>query len=247
MTSNSPTVGVVAFDAATDARHTAVAFQLAGASTVMIDPQVTQLPDVDAVVLPGGFSSGDYVRPGILSAIAPVMTAVAEAAQAGTPVLGIGNGFQVLTEAGLLPGAFISNDSVKYSHDEVDVVVNHSSTAFTADYQQGETLCLVQKAAFGQYMLGEDELAELRKNGQIVAEYAGTNPSGSVANIAAVTNERGTVVGMMVHPEYAIEEGFGTDSADGPGMGVDGRGVFTSLTTFLAGGAAQNSATEGAR
>lgn len=223
---DSPRVGVVSTEVATDAEHTLKVLARCGFTAVELPADATEI-DVDAVIIPGGFSAGDYLRPGALAAKAPVVAAVAKANQSkGTPVLGIGNGFQVLLEAGLLPGTLVRNDQINYRHTDQLVTVTDTQTPFTCDYTDDEAITLVHKAAWGNYQ-------SLGTNPRVVARYAGSNPNGSEHDVAGVASQDGTVVGLMVHPEYAVEPGFGTDSEDGPGMGTDGLGVFSSLMSTL--------------
>lgn len=180
----------------------------------------TDLSKYDAILVPGGFSYGDYLRCGAIARFAPVMAEVHKAAEAGKFVLGICNGFQILTEAGLLPGALIRNNSLKFRCHQVDLVVENNSTAFTRDYKQGEVIDIPIAHGEGSYYVDDETLAKLKANNQIVFRYAGENPNGSVDNIAGVCNEAGNVVGMMPHPERAVADILGSD---------DGVRMFTSV------------------
>jgi len=174
----------------------------------------TDLDGVDAVVVPGGFSYGDYLRPGAIARFSPVMEAVAKFAAEGGPVLGICNGFQVLCEAGLLPGALLPNDSLRFICRQVDLIVERPTTPWTAACDAGERLSIPSKHANGRWYADPDTVAKLESNGQVVFRYApGENPNGSVADIAGVCSERGNVVGLMPHPEHAVDSLTG--SADG--------------------------------
>ena len=173
------------------------------------------LHGVDAVVVPGGFSYGDYLRPGALARFSPVMEAVAEFARDGGPVLGICNGFQVLCEAGLLPGALLDNAGLKFACRQVDVVVERADTDFTRACEEGERLSIPTKHMSGRYYAPDAELDRLEAEGQVVFRYApGQNPNGSLRDIAGVCNEGRNVVGLMPHPEHAVDPILGsTDGA----------------------------------
>jgi len=174
----------------------------------------TDLDGVDAVVVPGGFSYGDYLRPGAIARFSPVMEAVAKFAAAGGPVLGICNGFQVLCEAGLLPGALLPNTNLRFICRQVDLIVERSTTPWTAACAAGEQLSIPSKHANGRWYASPDDLDQIEANGQVVFRYApDQNPNGSVADIAGVCNRQGNVVGLMPHPEHAVETLTG--SADG--------------------------------
>jgi len=163
------------------------------------------LKGVDAVVVPGGFSYGDYLRPGALARFSPVMEAVAEYAAEGGPVLGICNGFQVLCEAGLLPGALLGNDHMRFRCRQVDVIVENTDTAFTRACERGNSLSIPGKHTTGRYFAPPELLDQLESEGQVVFRYApGQNPNGSLNDIAGVCNEAGNVVGLMPHPEHAV-------------------------------------------
>ena len=169
---------------------------------------------VDAVIVPGGFSYGDYLRAGAIARFAPVMDQVARFAAAGGPVLGICNGFQVLCEAGLLPGALLPNISLRFVCRQVDVLVEHSESLFTGECEPGETLSLPVKHSFGRWYAPEDQLDDLERNGQLILRYApGQNPNGSARDVAGVTNEQGNVLGLMPHPEHAVDELNGSADA----------------------------------
>jgi len=172
------------------------------------------LHGVDVVVLPGGFTYGDYLRVGAIAQFAPVMESVNEFALAGRPVLGICNGFQVLCEAGLLPGALLPNAGLRFVCRQVDVVVENADSAFTRACSAGDVLSLPVKHGSGRYHAPEDALRELEAHGQILARYAeGENPNGSAGDVACVANGSKNVVGLMPHPEHAV--GALTGSADG--------------------------------
>jgi len=180
----------------------------------------TDLSSYDAILVPGGFSYGDYLRCGSIARFAPVMAEVRKAADEGKFVLGVCNGFQVLTEAGLLPGALIRNNSLKFRCHPVDLVVENNKTAFTNAYRQGETIRIPIAHGEGNYYCDDLTLQQLKKNNQIIFRYQGDNPNGSVDNIAGISNERGNVIGMMPHPERAVKDLLGSK---------DGARMFTSV------------------
>ena len=180
----------------------------------------------DAVIVPGGFSYGDYLRPGAIARFSPVMEAVAEFARAGGPVLGICNGFQVLCEAGLLPGALLRNESLRFLCRQVDVEVVNGGTAWTRECEEGQALSIPTKHGEGRFYAPDDMLDRLEANGQVVFRYAaGQNPNGSLRDIAGVSNEAGNVVGLMPHPEHAVNPLSGS---------TDGGLLFKSAAQVLA-------------
>ena len=179
------------------------------------------LRGVDAVILPGGFSYGDYLRCGAISRFSPVMTEVVEAAGRGMPVLGICNGFQILCESHLLPGALIRNDHRRFVCRDQRLRIENTETPWTAAYAPGAEITVPLKNGEGGFVADAETLDRIEGEGRVVARYLGGNPNGSLRDIAGVTNERGNVVGLMPHPEHAVE------SLTGPG--TDGLGFFTSL------------------
>ena len=186
----------------------------------------TDIPDVDLIVIPGGFSFGDYLRCGAIAARTPVMRAVAEKAAKGVLVMGVCNGFQILLEAGLLPGALMRNASLKFVCREVKLEVVNAETDFTRAYEKGQIIRCPVAHHDGNYFADTETLASMEDNGQIVFRYAeGTNPNGSLNDIAGVMNRSGNVLGMMPHPENLIEAAHG---------GNDGRGVFASALDVIA-------------
>ena len=192
--------------------------QISGTDPVTVWQTETELPDVDLIVIPGGFSYGDYLRCGAIAARMPVMRAVAEKARAGVRVIGVCNGFQILLEAGLLPGALMRNASLKFVCREVRLKVANNRTVFTSGYAAGEVIRCPVAHHDGNYFADADTLAALEDRGQVVFRYAeGTNPNGSVNDIAGLVNEAGNVLGMMPHPENLIEPAHG---------GTDGRRLF---------------------
>lgn len=191
---------------------------------VYIPHTADDLSDIDAVLIPGGFSYGDYLRCGAIARFSTVMEAVIQFAKEGKPVFGTCNGFQILTEAGLLPGVLLKNDSLKFVCNTQDVKVVNNQTLFTSSYQQDEVLRLPIAHGEGNYYCDEETLASLKENDQIIFTYETTNPNGSLENIAGITNKEGNVLGMMPHPERAMEDLLGSDS---------GRRMFESVVDYL--------------
>lgn len=213
-------IGVVTFPGSLDDVDAQRAVRISGNEAVALWHGDEDLRGVDAIVLPGGFSYGDYLRCGAISRFSPVMTSVVEAAGKGMPVLGICNGFQVLCESHLLPGALIRNDHRKFICRDQRLRIENASTAWTSAYEAGQEITVVLKNGEGAYVADEATLDRLEGEGQVVARYVG-NPNGSQRDIAGVTNVAGNVVGLMPHPEHAVE--------DLTGPGTDGLGFFTSL------------------
>ena len=230
----APRIGVITFPGTLEESEAARAITLAGGEPVALWHDDVDLSGVDAIVLPGGAAHGNYLRPGALAALAPIVSALREAADAGTPILGIANGFQILTEAGILPGSLITNDKIAFLCTEQSVTIENASTAWTGEFTTGEAIPLPFKSAHGQYVATEAELDELEAAGRVVLRYAGSNPTGSARSIAGVSNAAGNVVGVMVSPEHATEAGFGPDSAEGHRSGTDGLRFFASLIGALA-------------
>ena len=205
--------GVVQFPGSCDERDALAAAGLVGEARMLWHAD-DDLDGVDAVVVPGGFSYGDYLRAGALARFSHLMEALAAFAQQGGPVLGICNGFQVLCEAGLLPGALLTNEEIRFVCRQVEVVVESNRSPFTAGLEPGERLSIPVKHQQGRFFAPDDVLDELESRGQVALRYAaGHNPNGSVRDIAGVTNEAGNVLGLMPHPEHAVDELTG--SADG--------------------------------
>jgi phosphoribosylformylglycinamidine synthase subunit PurQ / glutaminase len=207
-----PRIAVVVFPGSNDDRDAALAFEGLGAEPVLVWHAEPELPEVGAVALPGGFSYGDYLRCGAIARFAPVMDAVRRFAGEGGLVLGICNGFQVLCEAGLLPGALRPNRSLSFVCRDVPLRVEHTDTPFTARVEPGQRLTIPIKHGEGCYFADEKLLAELEANGQVVLRYE-DNPNGSIAGIAGVANRDGNVFGLMPHPEHAVDPLLG--SSDG--------------------------------
>ena len=214
-------VGIVTFPGSLDDRDAARAVRITGGEAVSLWHADPSLHDVDAVILPGGFSYGDYLRAGAIARFAPVMESVIEGARDGMPVLGICNGFQVLCESHLLPGALIRNDHRKFVCRDQHLLVENAGTTWTNQYREGQEITVPIKNGEGGYVADRDVLDELEANGRVVVRYLGGNPNGSQREIAGIANEAGNVVGLMPHPEHAVE------ALTGPG--TDGIGFFTSL------------------
>ena len=226
-------IGVITFPGSLDDRDAQRAIRIAGADPVALWHGAHDLEGVDALVLPGGFSYGDYLRAGAIAAHSPIMTEVIEAANAGMPILGICNGFQMLTEARLLAGGLIRNDHGTFIRRDQLLSVEHSETAWTRDFSSGQEIIIPLKNAEGGFIADDDTLNRLEGEGQVVLRYRGVNPNGSLRDIAGITNERGNVVGMMPHPEHAVEAGFGPDTPVAMRSGVDGLAFFTSAVRAL--------------
>ncbi|MET4004605.1 phosphoribosylformylglycinamidine synthase I [Arthrobacter sp. UYCu511] len=225
-------IGVVTFPGTLDDRDAVRAVRLSGATAVELWHADTELADVDAVIIPGGFSYGDYLRAGAISRFAPLMTKIVDAANsdAKLPVLGICNGFQILTEAHLLPGSMIKNDHLKFLCRDQVLRVENNTTAWTNAYAAGEDITIVLKNQDGQYIADEKTLDALEAEGLVAFRYMGGNPNGSRRDIAGISNAAGNVVGLMPHPEHAVEAGYG------PGhTGTDGLGFFNSVLNILLG------------
>jgi phosphoribosylformylglycinamidine synthase subunit PurQ / glutaminase len=220
-------IGVITFPGSLDDRDAARAIRLAGAEPVALWHADRDLRGVDAVILPGGFSYGDYLRCGAIARFAPVMGELVAAARSGLPVLGICNGFQILCEAHLLPGALTRNSGLRFVTRDLRLRVENDQTAWTRAYRRGEQIVVPLKSGEGSYMADPGTLAELEARGQVVIRYASGNPNGSVAGIAGVCNAEGNVVGLMPHPEHAVSELTGPST--------DGLGFFTSAITAVAG------------
>ena len=227
--------GVVTFPGTLDDDDAARAVRLAGLDPVPLWHASDDLRGVDVVVLPGGFSYGDYLRCGAIAALAPVMRSVVDAAAAGMPVLGICNGFQVLCESHLLPGALIRNSQQRFICREQELVVENANTAWTHNFSEGEKILIPLKNGEGNFQASAETVAELEAEGRVVFRYSGVNPNGSVNDIAGICNAAGNVVGLMPHPEHAVEAGFGTRGASGPRTGTDGLRLFSSALATLVG------------
>jgi phosphoribosylformylglycinamidine synthase subunit PurQ / glutaminase len=222
-------IGVVTFPGSLDDTDAARAVRYAGAEPVRLWHADRDLRAVDAVVLPGGFSYGDYLRCGAIARFSPVMAELIPAARAGLPVLGICNGFQILCEAHLLPGALTRNAGLRFVTRDVRLTVENARTTWTGGYASGQQLLVPLKSGEGAYAADEDTLDALEADGRVVVRYASAAPNGSARGIAGICSEAGNVVGLMPHPEHAI------DPLTGPS--ADGLGFFTSIVQAIAGAA----------
>jgi len=218
-------VGVVTFPGSLDDKDAARAIRVVGGLAVPLWHADADLHLVDAIVLPGGFSYGDYLRCGAIAKFAPVMEKLVDAANGGMPILGICNGFQILTESQLLPGALTRNDHLHFICRDQKLRIENNTSAWTGDFEIGQEILIPLKNGEGGYVADEKTLDELEAEGRVIARYLDLNPNGSRRDIAGITNARGNVVGIMPHPEHAVE------SLTGPT--TDGLGFFTSLLKSL--------------
>jgi phosphoribosylformylglycinamidine synthase len=228
-------IGVITFPGSLDDRDAQRAIRLAGAEPVALWHGEHDLHGVDAIVLPGGFSYGDYLRCGAIAARSPIMSEVIDAANAGMPVLGICNGFQILVEAHLLPGGLVRNDHGGFICRDQRLRVENTSTAWTNGFEVGQEITIPLKNGEGGFLADAETVARLEGEGRVVFRYLDMNPNGSVNDIAGITNERGTIVGLMPHPEHAVEPGFGPDTTLAMRSGTDGLAFFTSAMSTLVG------------
>ena len=220
-------IGVVTFPGSLDDRDAARAVRVAGGEAVALWHGDADLHGVDAVVLPGGFSYGDYLRCGAIARFSPVMGELVKAAEGGLPVLGICNGFQILCESHLLPGALVRNDHLHFVCRDQRLRIESTATAWTSAYDVGQEIVVPLKNGEGGYVADEATLDRLEGEGRVVARYLEVNPNGSRRDIAGIANERGNVVGLMPHPEHAVE------ALTGPS--TDGLPFFTSILKGLVG------------
>lgn len=222
-------IGVVTFPGTLDDRDAARAVRYAGAEAIELWHDDADLKGVDAVILPGGFSYGDYLRCGAISRFSPVMEPLIAAAKGGMPLLGICNGFQVLAEAHLIPGALTRNQHLHFLCTDQKIRIENNNTAWTNSFAKDQELVIPLKNGEGSYQCDDETLKMLEGEGRIIARYVDENPNGSRNLIAGISNERGNIVGLMPHPEHAV------DALTGPG--TDGLGFFTSvLKTLVSGG-----------
>jgi len=221
----APRIGVITFPGSLDDHDALRAIRLSGAEPVSLWHASDSLDDVAAVILPGGFSYGDYLRCGAISRFAPIMTEVITQADKGMPVLGICNGFQVLCEAHLLPGALIGNDLQTFTCLDQQLIVESNRTAWTNQFDQGQQITIVLKNGEGRYVADEETLDRLEGEGRVAFRYHNGNPNGSYRDIAGIANERGNVVGLMPHPEHNV------DPLTAPGL--DGTLFFRSVLEQL--------------
>ena len=218
-------IGVVTFPGSLDDRDAARAVRLAGGEAVALWHGDADLKKVDAVILPGGFSYGDYLRCGAISRFAPVMTEVVAAANGGLPVLGICNGFQILCESHLLPGALTRNEHMHFICRDQKLRIEDNTSAWTNSYDAAQEIVVPLKNGEGCFVADTAVLDELEGEGRVIARYLDVNPNGSLRDIAGIRNKRGNVVGLMPHPEHAVEELTGPTT--------DGLGFFTSILTSM--------------
>ena len=222
-------VGVITFPGSLDDRDALRAITLAGGEAVSLWHGYHDLGGVDAIVLPGGFSYGDYLRCGAIAAHSPIMSEVVDAANKGMPVLGICNGFQILVEAHLLAGGLIRNDHGTFIRRDQKLRVENVDTAWTNKYSVGQEITIPLKNGEGGFIADDEALKQLEGDGLVAFRYVDVNPNGSLNDIAGLRNARGNVVGLMPHPEHAVEPGFGPDTADRMQSGVDGLAMFQSV------------------
>ena len=222
-------IGVVTFPGTLDDRDAQRAVRIAGGEAVALWHADENLHKVDAVVLPGGFSFGDYLRCGAIAAQAPVMESIIKAANGGLPVLGICNGFQVLVESHLLPGGLIRNDVQTFVCRDQKLVVENVDTPWTNQFKLNQEITIPLKNGEGGYIADAETLKRLEGEGLVAFRYKEFNPNGSLNDIAGLRNERGNVVGLMPHPEHAVEAGFGPDTSVAMRSGLDGLSIFKSV------------------
>lgn len=221
----SPRVGIVTFPGSLDDFDAKRAVEIAGAESLSLWHADESLKNVDAVILPGGFSYGDYLRCGAISKFAPIMEKLIDAANGGLPVLGICNGFQILTESHLLPGALTRNNHLHFICRDQKIRIENNISAWTNEYSVGEELVIPLKNGEGCFIASEKVLDQLEAENLVIARYVGLNPNGSRRDIAGITNELGNIVGIMPHPEHAVEELTGPTT--------DGIGFFKSVIQSL--------------
>jgi phosphoribosylformylglycinamidine synthase len=222
-------VGVVTFPGSLDDRDAQRAIRLAGGTPVPLWHQEADLQGVDALVLPGGFSYGDYLRCGAIAAHSTIMSEVISEARKGLPVLGICNGFQILVEAGLLPGGLIRNDHGDFICRDQKLRVESTDTVWTADYEQNQEITIPLKNGEGGFIADDETLKRIEGENLVAFRYLEVNPNGSLHDIAGLRDESGRIVGLMPHPEHAVEAGFGPDTDDAMKSGTDGLAIFTSV------------------
>ena len=222
-------IGVVTFPGSLDDRDAQRAVRLAGGEPVALWHGSHDLENVDAIVLPGGFSYGDYLRCGAIAAHSPIMSEVIAAANGGMPVLGICNGFQILVESHLLPGGLVRNDHGDFICRDQRLRVESTNTAWSSGFQEGQEIVIPLKNGEGGFIADQETINRLEGEGQVAFRYLDVNPNGSMNDIAGIANAAGNVVGLMPHPEHATEEGFGPDTRAAMRSGTDGLTFFTSV------------------
>lgn len=226
-------IGVITYPGSLDDRDAQRAIRLAGGTAVPLWHADDNLKKVDAVVLPGGFSYGDYLRCGAIAAQAPATKEVIKLANKGLPVLGICNGFQILVESHLLPGGLIRNEHQHFICRDQKLRVENTNTAWTKLFEQNQQITIPLKNGEGGYIATPETLKMLEEENRVVFRYLEVNPNGSMNDIAGLTNERGNVVGLMPHPEHAVEPGFGPDRPEAMRSGIDGLRFFQSVIQQL--------------
>jgi phosphoribosylformylglycinamidine synthase len=226
-------IGVITFPGSLDDRDAQRAVRIAGAEPVALWHNDHDLQGVDAIILPGGFSYGDYLRAGAIASHSPIMAEVIDAANKGVPVLGICNGFQMLAEARLVPGAHTRNAHQQFIRRDQRMRVENATTAWTNAFDAGDEIIVPMKNADGRFVADAETLKRIEGQGQVTFRYLEVNPNGSLNDIAGVSNERGNVVGLMPHPEHATEPGFGPDTPEAMASGTDGLRFFASVLTTL--------------
>lgn len=222
-------VGVVTFPGSLDDRDAQRAIRLAGGTPVRLWHQEADLQGVDALVLPGGFSYGDYLRCGAIAAHSNIMSEVISEARKGLPVLGICNGFQILVEAGLLPGGLIRNDHGDFICRDQKLRVESIDTLWSADYELNQEITIPLKNGEGGFIADDETLKRIEGENLVAFRYVDVNPNGSLHDIAGLRDESGRIVGLMPHPEHAVEPGFGPDTELAMKSGTDGLAIFTSV------------------
>ncbi|ERG64499.1 phosphoribosylformylglycinamidine synthase [Agrococcus pavilionensis RW1] len=226
-------VGVITFPGTLDDRDAQRAVRLAGHEPVALWHGEHDLHGVDALVLPGGFSYGDYLRCGAIAARSPIMTEVVEAAERGMPVLGICNGFQMLTEARLLPGGLVRNATGLFVRRDQRLRVERTTTAWTNRFEEGQEIVIPLKNGEGRFVATPDEIERIEGEGLVAFRYLGDDPNGSIDAIAGIANAAGNVMGLMPHPEHAVELGFGPTTTRMK-AGIDGLEIFKSALEAVA-------------
>ena len=222
-------IGVITYPGSLDDRDAQRAIKLAGGTPVPLWHASDDLKNIDAVVLPGGFSYGDYLRCGAIAAQAPATKEVIKKAEKGLPILGICNGFQVLVEAHLLPGGLIRNEKQHFVCRDQRLRVENNNTRWTGMFEQNEEITIPLKNGEGGYIADEETLKYLEGEDLIAFRYLDVNPNGSMNEIAGLTNTKGNIVGLMPHPEHAVEPGFGPDTPVATRSGIDGLRFFQSV------------------
>ena len=226
-------IGVVTFPGSLDDRDAQRAVRIAGATPVALWHGSHDLEGVDAIILPGGFSYGDYLRAGAIASHSPIMAEIIDAANRGVPVLGICNGFQTLAESRLVPGAHTRNAHQQFIRRDQTLRVENAATAWTNAFETGDEIVIPMKNADGRFVADAETLKRIEGEGQVVFRYVDVNPNGSLNDIAGVSNARGNVVGLMPHPEHATEPGFGPDTTEAMASGTDGLRFFASVMSTL--------------